>query len=939
MPRFPIVPQRSSAPAAFSSSPRAQAEDFGGGVGKAIADFGADAAELGQVVKKRQELAERQAERVAKRAGAATDAERLAETALEPEIPGNIAREQQRFDEKAAGLLQDYKDHPLEPQVRQKLDEQRQADTRNLVTAEAGRLAKADLARADEIAERWLDRVTQDPAQFDQATAYLLGDEGPLRGLGLRPEVQADWDAQTFDKLLSTQLANDPQRLIEDLEAGRWKDSLSEEQQATWLEDARDAAALRERNQSGEQRQRIAGEVQALQRSIAHGEAGLPQIRRAEREGRFSPQQIESLKREAEQAELRAQIYQFAQDEYALALMSGVDFDPERPQHREVAEDFYSATFREAVQAGADEATQERLADTVAKTGHVTKGLAQDLTAALLSDDPDRRVAAAQLYGRLLEAAPDLLPQSLEPEVRARGGVLNRWLDAGLPPEEALRRAEMELPSDGTVPFLDEEETAGLQRDLGSLFYAEDPARHVTPILDQLERNYLEDLGQGLAPRQARQKLRRDAGRVIAKLTFARNMLESEPAWIEGSRKEAEAEDSLFHLATAVPYPIQPPPAYGQSQVDQDLNAAAARELTREAADLSDGIAYCAREANDAINLERARLFPAYAAWLFGHAAVSIGDGKVLLGQILKEDDHSNSRLVEIMHPDHGRMVVRQQWDLGEESYYNVDITFWDPQSKREVTEGFPNSRFFVRSGGDADELSVESAGTPERSQDPEHQARVVPGAEDRSIVLPGPSPDSVPVLSPTPFPAGEGRERVPNDTGGDQVPQGKQGGLITESPVQTPKNQTEVLPELSEEQRRLMNEPQASVPVDRDKLPPGLRNLEFKAANSDKNPPVLSTPGHAWTPTDQLSESENMTYHYGEHSGDFPDVTTIWEYVRKTHEFINEPPDGVLAKIRENGDILLYHEETNTFAIRDVNGVPRTMFKPEPRIRYWNSQ
>ncbi len=770
MPRFPIVPQRSNAPAAFSSSPRAQAEDFGGGLGQAIAGFGADAAELGQVIKKRQELGERQAERVAKRAGAATDAERLAETALEPEIPGNIAREQQRFDEKAAGLLQDYKDHPLEPQVRQKLDEQRRADTRKLVTVEAGKRAKADLARADEIAERWLDRVTQDPAQFDQAADYLLGDEGPVRGLGLRPELQADWEAQTFDSLLSAQMAHDPQRLITDLETGRWKDSLSEEQLTTWLEDARDAAALRERTRSGEQRQRIAGEVQALQRSIASGEAGLAQIRRAEREGRFSPEQIESLKQEAEQAEVRAQIYQFAQDEYALALMNGVGFDPENPQHHEAAEDFYSVTFREAVRAGADEATQERLADVVTKTRHISKGLAQDLTAALLSDDPGRRVAAAQLYGRLLEAAPDLLPPSLEPEVRARGGVLKRWLDAGLPPEEALRRSETELPPDGTVPFLDEEETAGLQRDLGGLFYAEDPARHVTPILDQLERNYLEDLGQRLAPRQARQKLRRDAGRVIAKLTHARSMLESEPAWTEQSRNEAGTQGGLFHRATAVPYPTQPPPAYSQSQVDQDLNAAAARELQRGAADLSDEVAGFFYDLDEAIALKRAQLFPNYAAWLFGHAAMSIGDGKVLLGRIKERDDHKDSRLIEIMHPDHGRMVIRQERENPRGAYRDTEISFVEPGTWGWVTERLPNSRFFVQSRGGNEEGSTESAGTPERLQDPGHQARVVPGDEHRPLIQPGRPAEPVSTAPLTPFPAGKGRERVPSHTGGDQT-------------------------------------------------------------------------------------------------------------------------------------------------------------------------
>ena len=802
MPRFPIVPQRTRVPAAFSNSPRAEAADFGGGLGEAVAEFGAEAAGLAQVIKKRQELAERQAAREAKRASDEAEAETLADEAAEPEAAGNIERRQQSFEKKAEVLRQNYKDHPLEPQVNAQLELQGQAWTRKQVSGEAGRRAKADLARADEISGRWLERVTQDPAQFDEAAANLLGEDGPVKGLGLRPEVQAAWESQAFEALLTAQMQGDPQRLISELEAGRWSERLSDEQQANWLEDARDAASLRDRKQSLERRQRIAGEVLALQRSIAHGEAGLAQIRRAEREGRFSPEQIEGLKRDAKQAEIRAQILQAAQDEYEIALISGIGFDAESEAHRQTAEDFYVATFRKAVRSGADEATQERLADAVARTGYVTKGLAQDLTAALSSEDPNRRVAGAQLYGRLLVAAPDLLPPSLDPEVRALGGVLNRWLDAGLPPEEALRRTEAELPVDGTVAFLDEEETASLQRDLGSLFYSEDPARHVTSILDLLERNYLADLGQGLTPRQARMKLRRDAGRVIAKLIHARSLLESEPTWIEGSSKKTEAEGGLFHLAQAAIAPTQPPPIYGQSQVDQDLNAAAARELQRLGGDLSDEAGDLGYELNKAINLQRARLFPAYAAFVFGHAAMSIGDGKILLGHILEKDAHNDSRLVEIMHPEHGRMVIREERENPNETFRGVEISFTEPGTWEWVTERLPNFRFASPREEGGREAATESAtpGAPENLRELGPQVRVVPGQDHRPIIHPGPPAEPVPVLPPTPFPAGEGRERIPNHTGGDQVPRGLEEGLITEFSVHEPGGLIHITPDQSEE-------------------------------------------------------------------------------------------------------------------------------------------
>lgn len=46
------------------------------------------------------------------------------------------------------------------------------------------------------------------------------------------------------------------------------------------------------------------------------------------------------------------------------------------------------------------------------------------------------------------------------------------------------------------------------------------------------------------------------------------------------------------------------------------------------------------------------------------------------------------------------------------------------------------------------------------------------------------------------------------------------------------------------------------------------------------------------------------------------------------------------------NGDVLLYNPSTNIFAVKTANGVPRTMFKPDPlehgfatNIDFWNSK
>ena len=43
--------------------------------------------------------------------------------------------------------------------------------------------------------------------------------------------------------------------------------------------------------------------------------------------------------------------------------------------------------------------------------------------------------------------------------------------------------------------------------------------------------------------------------------------------------------------------------------------------------------------------------------------------------------------------------------------------------------------------------------------------------------------------------------------------------------------------------------------------------------------------------------------------------------------------PYGTLSKTRSNGDRILYHPESNTFGIESAQGIPKTMFKPDPNI------
>lgn len=62
-------------------------------------------------------------------------------------------------------------------------------------------------------------------------------------------------------------------------------------------------------------------------------------------------------------------------------------------------------------------------------------------------------------------------------------------------------------------------------------------------------------------------------------------------------------------------------------------------------------------------------------------------------------------------------------------------------------------------------------------------------------------------------------------------------------------------------------------------------------------------------------------------------------EYLSKVRAFTEAAPKGTETVKRPNGDTLYYQASTNTFAVVDRNGVPRTMFKPDDGPAYWAQQ
>jgi pyocin large subunit-like protein len=61
--------------------------------------------------------------------------------------------------------------------------------------------------------------------------------------------------------------------------------------------------------------------------------------------------------------------------------------------------------------------------------------------------------------------------------------------------------------------------------------------------------------------------------------------------------------------------------------------------------------------------------------------------------------------------------------------------------------------------------------------------------------------------------------------------------------------------------------------------------------------------------------------------------------YLAQVEAFTRRPPADVERVTRPNGDVLLYQASSNTFAVVDADGVPRTMFKPDDGPAYWAEQ
>jgi filamentous hemagglutinin len=93
------------------------------------------------------------------------------------------------------------------------------------------------------------------------------------------------------------------------------------------------------------------------------------------------------------------------------------------------------------------------------------------------------------------------------------------------------------------------------------------------------------------------------------------------------------------------------------------------------------------------------------------------------------------------------------------------------------------------------------------------------------------------------------------------------------------------------------------------------------------------------WSSTKDKTPVENAYGHSTKHGDEFPQYQNSVQYVQAAQDFVNNPPDGTLTKIRPNGDTLYYDPATNSFSSNTKDGDPTTMIKPTAGMDYWNIQ
>jgi RHS repeat-associated protein len=77
------------------------------------------------------------------------------------------------------------------------------------------------------------------------------------------------------------------------------------------------------------------------------------------------------------------------------------------------------------------------------------------------------------------------------------------------------------------------------------------------------------------------------------------------------------------------------------------------------------------------------------------------------------------------------------------------------------------------------------------------------------------------------------------------------------------------------------------------------------------------------------FQNAEDLMYHAAKHGPDFGATENYVDYDQLTRDFFAKPINGLLEKVRANGDIVRYDPESNAFGVMRADGFTRTLFKP----------
>lgn len=92
------------------------------------------------------------------------------------------------------------------------------------------------------------------------------------------------------------------------------------------------------------------------------------------------------------------------------------------------------------------------------------------------------------------------------------------------------------------------------------------------------------------------------------------------------------------------------------------------------------------------------------------------------------------------------------------------------------------------------------------------------------------------------------------------------------------------------------------------------------------------------WSASRKFSAQENAQRAFAR-NGEAFGADSLDAFVEKAHGFVSKPPKGTLTMTRANGDKLFYDPKGNVFAVASKAGAPRTMFKPDEGMAYWEEQ